>query len=885
MTEPSASDTSQVSNQLPVLVPTFDPSTDNVEIWSSKVELLLHVWPPGKLLELVTRLILGCKGTAYQKLQLHQKELLVNDVASIKKLVELVGGTWGAIPLEKKFELVEKAFYKRSQKVDESSDSYLSRTDVIWTELLSKRVGLKEIRSHIILRGSRLNAEDKKRVIVESVAEKGGSLELNKVQAAIRMVGSGFFQEMTGAKRDKGLKTYDHTAFTVDEIGDDDAQETFWVQDEVLETLAAEDDEDAALILQFEDAISETIQNDSEMCAFYSSYQEARKGLSEKVRFRGFWAVKRGDKGFGKKGKSKGKGKGSLASRVANSYCRICMKRGHWKNECPNRNSSSNASSAASSTTVPTTFAVTDDVLAELIHMAIAEESWTNGDSQRGICGLRQVKGHDRNWGKRDRNKKYDDLKTRLRKLLTFDRVQQTLSGRSRAVFKASDDSQPASENGSDGEIPSYFATAGTTGVLDLGASQTVVGSEQVPELLANLPEWVRQRTRRCPCNLTFRFGNHQTLASRHALVLPLGQQTFRIAVVEGKTPCLISNTFLKGLKAVIDTEQETLYSRMLPRYLQLSKSHNNLFLMDIQQLWEPETRANLAAVQPSRPEHHSLVSENQNSESQEHQGPGYHMSTCQGITGNPSGSTCTDHVMNASDEKPVHEKPVDAADVQSESILDSKPAGSSHRAPCKSSENTRTCAQHGIDAEVESVLGHHRGDKCRGSFAGSSEDDTARTGKEVIQFGKAKIGQSFKQVFEDNKWTDWFVGAYENSTKIEHVKFVTYVSKRLDAEMAAKCKGYPKSSNIKTPNKPTETKSKIKNENSWETHPKQQLDEVNSEISEFIPINASPHTAMLEEQVTIVQEENHNLRGRMTQIEMALRELIQHVKNLNPNQ
>lgn len=76
---------------------------------------------------------------------------------------------------------------------------------------------------------------------------------------------------------------------------------------------------------------------------------------------------------------------------------------------------------------------------------------------------------------------------------------------------------------------------------------------------------------------------------------------------------------------------------------------------MDIQQLWEPETRANLAAVQPSRPEHHSLVSGNQNSESQEHQGPGYHMSTCQGITGNPSGSTCTDHVMNASDEKPVH--------------------------------------------------------------------------------------------------------------------------------------------------------------------------------------------------------------------------------------
>ena len=136
--------------------------------------------------------------------------------------------------------------------------------------------------------------------------------------------------------------------------------------DHVLETLAAEDDEDAAFVLQFEDAINETIQNDSEMCAYYSSYQEARKRLAEKVRFRGFWSVKRGDKGFGKKGKSKGKGKGSLASRLANSYCRICLKKGHWKNECPNRSASSNPSSAASPTTVPTSVVVTEgDVPAE----------------------------------------------------------------------------------------------------------------------------------------------------------------------------------------------------------------------------------------------------------------------------------------------------------------------------------------------------------------------------------------------------------------------------------------------------------------------------------------------------------------------------------------
>ena len=87
--------------------------------------------------------------------------------------------------------------------------------------LIAKGVDMKEIQSYVVLRGSRLNSEDKKRVIVESGAEAGGVLELKKVQAAIRMLGSGFFQEMTGARRDKGLKTYDHTAFTVDEIGDE----------------------------------------------------------------------------------------------------------------------------------------------------------------------------------------------------------------------------------------------------------------------------------------------------------------------------------------------------------------------------------------------------------------------------------------------------------------------------------------------------------------------------------------------------------------------------------------------------------------------------------------------------------------------------------------
>ena len=290
-----------VPNSLAILVPTFDPSEDNVEIWSKKIEILLASWPKTKINELATRLILGCKGTAFQKLQLESSQLLTGDEKGIKRIVEVVGGTWGQIPLEKRFEIVERALFRNVQKMDETSESYLSRSDVTWTELINKNIQMEEVRSYILLRGSKLTGEDKKRVLVESGAESGSSLDIKKVTGAIRMLGSNFFQEMTGLKREKGLKTYDHHTFAMDE-GSDAEAETFWtaddmgLDDQAIEVLASEDDEDATLILQFEDAVSELVQNDQELGALFSTYQDARKRLAEKVRFRGFWSVKKGDR-------------------------------------------------------------------------------------------------------------------------------------------------------------------------------------------------------------------------------------------------------------------------------------------------------------------------------------------------------------------------------------------------------------------------------------------------------------------------------------------------------------------------------------------------------------------------------------------------------------
>ena len=84
-----------------MLVPSFDPAVDNVDIWSGKVHLLWEAWPENKISELATRLILNTKGTAFQKLRLKQKDLVINDKKGIQEMVELVGGTWGQIPLER----------------------------------------------------------------------------------------------------------------------------------------------------------------------------------------------------------------------------------------------------------------------------------------------------------------------------------------------------------------------------------------------------------------------------------------------------------------------------------------------------------------------------------------------------------------------------------------------------------------------------------------------------------------------------------------------------------------------------------------------------------------------------------------------------------------
>eukprot|EP00434_Breviolum_minutum_P021703 symbB.v1.2.019158.t1/scaffold1555.1/size186957/12 len=824
----------QITSQLASLVPSFDPATDNVEIWASKIELLQSAWPQDKMLELATRIVLNCKGTAYQKLQLHSKEVLTTNASGIKRLVQLVGGTWGQVPLEKRYDLVEKAVFRCQQRHDETSDSFLSRC----------------------------------------------------------------------VKRDKQLRTYDHTAFVMEEQADDPegTAEAFWttddIDDETLEAMAAED-EDAALILQFEDAMADTIQNDSDLTAFYSTYQDARRRLSERVRVRGFWPIRKGEKGKTKAFKGKGKGKsrpGSLAHRIANSYCRICFQKGHWKDECPKKTGSGSSNPAAA----PTSFVVAHEIPSEIQHLpvltTVAEEARHCGsvvsrrlykvDNQyrnRGNVAHNRVHMSDRinktgiedstalkktYFPKKDKeihniaSRFVHGLQLSLRKTQPHPGVSEDISVRQSSV------PDPDSSF-----VECHFASVGTVGVVDLGASQTVIGSNQVPDLLAKLEPTIRKQVHRTSCNLVFRFGNHQTLTSHHALMLPLHGEWFRIAVVPGQTPFLLSSQFLKQtLKAVIDTDAGTLWSKTLNKHIPLIASNKNLFLLDLNHLWESD-RNPLSF----------MCSDEQVQEST--------------LTHQPSPSErdwknheCKSGVCSDKDKTP---KVVEDTEVQDTISSGARVFKHDHMTM---TSNSLPSDQDRV-SPIEFPSAHHVDTlpKIQGVQEAVHRNQWRTSSSRCESDGLGRTLQTSDNVWDHPRWQN-----LSGDVRKPHLDTMVPVQLRnlkqggscqvlpvLRAEARhgdgtgfqdAKTKGYKSGKGKMPKSKPMPA---APTEKSW-THvePEELCSEVEPDLVDIMEGNTSLQMLQMDDQVQAIRSENLHLSNRMNHVEMALQEILNHLKN-----
>ena len=641
--EPGAPSGNSTGSQLPWhLIPHFSPGETDLTEYARRLEFLAGIWPSEYLNQLAPRAALQCKGSAFQKVvRLDTEKLKVNSLDGVKLLVTTLGGVWGKTVLEDKYEKFERAIFGISQKSDETNESYLARHEVLFEDLISQGATLSDMRAYILLRNSALVSEDKKRVVIEAQ----GHLKYEEVTKAIRMLGAKFFQEVQGNVKQSRTKTYDvnhvegdEEVFYGEEVQYGFSVENADVSEYAMEQFLSENDEDALVVQQFEDALIDTIQSDGEMNAFMNSYVEARRKLTEKAKFRGFWPVR--SKGGGKKGKSKGfnaRGRKPLAVRIAESECRLCGQKGHWKAERPRKSQNATTGSSLGSRTQPTNMMISatdadDDeadvfLVESLVHDAsdvlqsVQDPSHVTIQSHSHDVFTCEGNNHngDKNKLGNPRNCRfYVQVRDRLSFLCQHMGVQtpsrKNEDGTSETTPSPecwSNDSVHASADGfqvssvqpaaptdallqkasmNAPETPAneqsvLFATHQTIGILDLGASQTVMGRYQVDEFLELLPEAARCRVFEQPVDMSFRFGNNSVVPCRVALMVPVDRFWIKIAVVDTKTPFLISNNVCRSLGAVIDTTNQTICFRELDCTMPLTLSGKKLFLLDFSEL------------------------------------------------------------------------------------------------------------------------------------------------------------------------------------------------------------------------------------------------------------------------------------------------------------
>ena len=590
------------NNNLPWhLVPTFEPG-DDINEYTRRLEFLANIWPTEHLAQLAPRACLQAKGAAFQKLvRLDPNKLKVQSLDGIKLVVSTLGGAWGQSKTEHKYERFERAIYSTIQKSDETFSSYVARHEVQYEDMLNLGATLEEMRAYILLRNSGLGPEDKKRIIVDAQ----GNLEYKKIVSAIQLLGSRFFGEVQTGSSKSGVRTKNYDVNYVDTVEEEahhvDHEAPHPVEpdeDQILDVLLAEGDEDALVLQQFEEALIESLQGDSDIAACLNTYVEARRKLQDKARNRGFWNNGKGFSGF--KGKGRGvKNKGGYSQnfgrrRMSLSHCSICHQKGHWKAECPNRDRQdaahkpSSTSSAFAGVTVPTVenddefhdpsqpppaqafafMAATQDLVHDplLCRLPPKEYKDITKNSRLGYHHRISDGVHRINWGMfRD---KITSLSRKTPTHMTDPLIRSDVDGLTLKTVEHA-----------------CFVSEGSLGIVDLGASLSVIGQTQFEDLCRHLPKIVLESMKEAPCQVKFRFGNDSSVTGNRAIFFPVGAYWIKVVVVPSNTPFLIANSVFRALGAVIDTEEATIYFKKLKCTLPIQLSERRLYRLDLVQL------------------------------------------------------------------------------------------------------------------------------------------------------------------------------------------------------------------------------------------------------------------------------------------------------------
>ena len=567
-------------------IPKFVPGSTNVQEYVQKLKFLASLWPKEHLEQLAPRAALLVEGSAFKKVaRLDPEKLRVKNLTGIALLVEAIGGSWGSTELEERYEFFEKSLYGTIQRADESHDSYLSRMEANFEELIARQTKLEEVQAYVLLRQSTLPPEDKKRILLENSAK----LEYKPVVKSFRLLGSKFFNEFQSGKVSNKNKVYDVNM--VEPPGLDMPSSSMEVpserafhalaeegeldlEPEFVEAMAAQEDVDALTVSAFESELEEFLQETPEMYDAMVTYLEARTRLQEKRRTRGFWPIKgggRSSKSFKGRGKGKKGGKESLLQRIARSRCKICDEVGHWKAECPKRkdqgaHDSANVAIATGpleafmeETAEPYVSEVTEiepvdedvhshDMLSTernpgfehaLVVFSISSRDRTQALSQRM---LRFVHGfQNRSHPHTEKRNNDHKLESNNPGLDNCPEVRPTKHDESNPTAIARKRTEPSKDARipmfrfarrdhvtQKGSIDGAFVTSdhtGTHAILDTGASRCIIGEKTLEAVKALLPQHVQDKLKKTKSQVKFRFGNNQFLTSEYRIHFPLQRE------------------------------------------------------------------------------------------------------------------------------------------------------------------------------------------------------------------------------------------------------------------------------------------------------------------------------------------------------------------------
>ena len=93
----------------------LSPGVTDLRTYTRKLEFLRDLWPPEHIEHLAPRAALQVEGSAFQKVaRLKAEKLRTAD--GVKYLVESLGGQWGKLADEDRYDLFERALFSTQQK-------------------------------------------------------------------------------------------------------------------------------------------------------------------------------------------------------------------------------------------------------------------------------------------------------------------------------------------------------------------------------------------------------------------------------------------------------------------------------------------------------------------------------------------------------------------------------------------------------------------------------------------------------------------------------------------------------------------------------------------------------------------------------------------------